>query len=373
MKWCYVAFGVDRTSTIGICKKIEMQADALAYLTGDCDIFLVCDTNVHVRKKDWTDIIVESDLSQYLYEALNVYDVLYFRWAGNNKVFNRLLKRFAHKTLIVEIPTYPIIGEYFGKAKGKLKKKEFVGALKSFIGGTLLQFVYLNGQKRLVDAFVLTVLNQTINGCKTINILNAISPQKYKVKQCGKNNIIKMVSVANVSYWHGYDRVIAGLSQYKGNKEVEYVVIGEGSELNELKRQVKSYSLENVVKFVGKKTGDDLDRYFDDCDVAIGSLGLHRLGMKPSSLKSREYMARGIPFIITDSESMGDDSTISPFIYQLPGDESPVEIEKIVEWIDGINVEKASIALRQYAEENCSWISQMKKVVDEVNTVHSCL
>ena len=233
-----------------------------------------------------------------------------------------------------------------------------------------MQYYYLKKQKKWVDIFVLTSIACTIKGVRTVNILNGINPTQIKQKNmCESSETIKLLAVANVSYWHGFDRIIKGLAEYKGERKVEFVVVGEGSELNELKRLVNSYSLEEKVSFRGLKFGEELDQCFEECSVAVGSLGLHRLGITPSSLKSREYMARGIPFVMTDTESMEKDSTITSYIHEVQGNDTPVNIDEIVKWVDKMDMQQASEELRKYAVQHCSWNSQMLKVVDAIREI----
>ncbi len=79
-------------------------------------------------------------------------------------------------------------------------------------------------------------------------------------------------------------------------KEVFYHCVGEGSDLENLKTLVRELSLEKYVIFHGTKTGEDLDKVVDECDIVFGSLGFHRTGLTGGSpFKAREYCARVIP------------------------------------------------------------------------------
>lgn len=77
--------------------------------------------------------------------------------------------------------------------------------------------------------------------------------------------------------------------------------------------------------------GKELDDVFNQCQFAIGSLGRHRSGITViKTLKNREYATRGIPFIYSEIDS---DFEHQPYILKAPADESPVDIQKIVDFV----------------------------------------
>ena len=366
MKWCYVAFDVDVIKHAGVWKKIQMQSESIRKSTNKCDI---CIIGKEVHFFDGPNDLKEPKVLELssLREILAEYDVLYFRWGGSNKLFNELLEEIKSKVLVVEIPTYPVMGEMRSKAKSRWQNKKFLKAIKGYLGGFALEYYYIRKQKRKADMFVLTTLQHSIAGTTTVNILNGIEPSKIALREVKRNSeALKLLAVANVSYWHGFDRIIRGLATYTGGKKVEFIVVGEGTELDRLKSLTKSLQLSSQVQFRGVLVGNDLDKCFDECDVAVGSLGLHRLGAWPSTLKSREYMARGIPFLMEKGESIENIPEAFPFIYEIPGDETPVDIESVLQWADNMDVQKAKEILRECAVEKCSWDAQMKKVVDAV-------
>jgi len=175
-------------------------------------------------------------------------------------------------------------------------------------------------------------------------------------------NELHLLFVANVSRWHGIDRLIHGLATYKGPVNVTLHIAGEGAELENLKRMTEKSNLSDQVKFHGFVTGNDLDNLFNTCHIAVGSLGLHRIGMKEGSpLKIREYCARGIPWIIAcDDPDFPDDY---PYIHRIPPDESPVKIEDVIEFAKKVvtNPDHPQ-KMRAYAAEHLDWSVKMKKL-----------
>lgn len=371
-KWCYMTFDITRERLPGVFKKVEMQADAISGISGSCDVYFVNGSSVEILSKSQHEVQEKKDMRKYIFDIVMKYDAIYFRWGGTNRLFNELLRFLSlhNKLIVIEIPTYPIKGEMLGKAKGRWEKKNYYGTIKSLLGAYILEDVYLRKQKKFTDMFVFTAPDAFMKGVRTVNILNGIDPAKIirrREHSCG--NVIKLLAVANVSSWHGFDRVIRGLAEYHGKRKIEFVIVGQGSELDELKRLVLQYALEDAVLFRGLQFGEDLDKCFDECDIAVGSLGLHRLGITPSSLKSREYMARGIPFVASETEAIELDDYVSPYVYMVPGNNQEINIEALLEWIDGIDMVKAGEALHTFALTHCTWKIQMQKVLEKADMV----
>ena len=111
----------------------------------------------------------------------------------------------------------------------------------------------------------------------------------------------------------------------------------------------------------GKKHGKDLDYLFDKCDFGIGSLGRHRVGIdKIKTLKNREYAARGIPFIYSETDS---DFDPKPYVLKAPADETAIDINSIIEFYKNISMSPKKI---RDSILDLSWENQMKNVLSNI-------
>lgn len=361
-RWCNVSFGVDINKDVGVYNKIVAQRDAVSRITGNCDLIIfgndeiyVCTNDGETVKNYTTDI--DSDIC-----ILSKYDYLYIRWGGANKYFGHILrdgKEYGYK-VIVELPSYPIKRELWVKAKGRLKNGQFFPAVKSFIGGIYFQDILLKSQLNRIDHLVLISCEQELSGTNCIHIENGINVFAFQKREVKHHSKIVMMIVANISYWHGIDRIITGINEYENKDDIELRIVGDGDEKSHLEQMVENFHLADTVKFLGIKRGKELDDLYDECDVAIGSLGLSYSGIYASTLKAREYMARGIPFVATKYERVGED--ILPYVH-IVDEEYAINIGNIVRFVNSIDEQNASDALRKYAVEHCTWDSQMQKVI----------
>lgn len=173
---------------------------------------------------------------------------------------------------------------------------------------------------------------------------------------------LNILCVANVSFWHGIDRLIVGIAHYKGPVNIQLHIAGAGAEINNLKKLIGDLEINDHIIFHGFTTGTDLDILYNQCHIAVGSLGMHRKGLTMTSeLKSREYCARGIPFINACEDT--DFPHDFPYILSLPSDESPIDMNQVTRFTSEISKDvDHSQKMRAYASENLDWSVKMKKL-----------
>jgi glycosyltransferase involved in cell wall biosynthesis len=178
-----------------------------------------------------------------------------------------------------------------------------------------------------------------------------------------------IVGLANVSRWHGYDRIIEGLKEYSGPVRVYFHIVGDGEEIPNLKLLTSKHGLEKQVIFHGARRGQELDAIMNDYHLAAGALGIHRKKIREAAtLKSREYCARGIPFI---EDSIDSDFKDFPFRHQMEGDESPIDINTLIEFFNECARTDYPRLMREYAEKNLTWDKKMKQLEIFLRSIES--
>ena len=184
---------------------------------------------------------------------------------------------------------------------------------------------------------------------------------------------LHLIGVAEVHPWHAFDRVMIGIGEYYSHqpsaishqKDVYFHVVG-GVHPNHMKNCfepiIEKYpNIKDKIIFHGTQFGKELDDIFNQCQFAIGSLGRHRSGITViKTLKNREYATRGIPFIYSEQDSDFDDQ---PYIIKAPADESPIDIQQIIDFMQDFKMAPEDI---RKTVESLQWKYQMQKVVDAV-------
>ena len=256
--------------------------------------------------------------------------------------------------VVMEIPTYPYDQEYFNKSmrrqliQDKLFRNQFAKQLDGIVTFSEEDFIF---------------------GQKTIKISNGIDFESVRIKKESNHpkNELHLIGVAEIHRWHGFDRVIRGLADYYSSPKelkVYFHIVGyffSILEKEEITRIITDNHLEQIIILHGKKHGEELDEIFDKCDFGIGSLGRHRVGIDDiKTLKNREYAARGIPFVYSETDT---DFDKQPYVLKMPADESAIKIENIISFYQSLSITPQQI---RNSIEHLSWKNQMKRVLEAV-------
>lgn len=270
------------------------------------------------------------------------------------RFFMKLKKAGVHA--VTEIPTYPYDQEF----------KHFEWKMR--IGLKIDQLFRYSLYKQM-DAVVTFSDCERIFGQRTIRISNGVDfdsiPLHHPSVIGHQSSELHLIGVAEVHPWHAFDRVITGLGCYNGSRKVYFHIVG-GVHPNHMKKTflplIEKYHLQDKIIFHGQLLGDELTKVFNQCQFAIGSLGRHRSGITDiKTLKNREYATRGIPFIYSENDS---DFDLQPYILKAPADESPIDIQRIITFVDSFNMHPIEI---RNSVQNLTWKIQMQKVVDTIN------
>ncbi|MEZ8970482.1 glycosyltransferase [Vibrio cyclitrophicus] len=286
----------------------------------------------------------------------NKYDLIYIRYTYfSNFIFFRFLKEIKKNNpnckIVIEIPTYP----YDREVNLKFNSKSLFRVIERFSRGDFSKYI---------NYVVTYSSDSSIFGVEAINIENAIDADIIEtVKPVPKKDTLNILCLANFSFWHGYDRLLNGLFEYRGKKNVVIYFVGSGNEVDNLKAITEKNSLWGKVKFLGIKTGFELDEVINNIDIAVDSLGRHRSGHNEnSSLKSKEYLAKGLPFIKSHADKAIDELKLNS-VFQVSADESPIDIKELINWFEqtGNSNEELINAAKQF-----TWDNQIKKVISKL-------
>ena len=274
------------------------------------------------------------------------------------RFFRRLHRAGIHA--VTEIPTYPYDEEF--------RNFEWKQRLGLRIDQQFRHRLY-----QQMDALVTFSDAEEIFGQRTIRISNGVDFDSIPLHEpLTINHELHLIGVAEVHDWHGFDRVMSGIGEYYRQKqvannhqpEVFFHVVG-GVHPNRMNNVfapiINQYGLQDKIIFHGQLFGDELTKVFNRCQFAIGSLGRHRSGITViKTLKNREYATRGIPFIYSEQDS---DFDHQPYVMKAPADESPIDIQRILDFMDNFQMKPEDI---RRTVEHLTWKIQMQRVIDAV-------
>lgn len=363
-------------------RKFDGQMDACIqlgyqvwYIEWDGKMFqLICRNNKE-RKKLCDSFPIKKEVyyhSWYFIECFKAaeialreqkFDFIYMRYMPFFSSAVNFVSKVEEKNIkfIMEIPTYPPEREY---KKEKRWLRKFVFIVCDYYKRKVFQKVNL-----------FSLCGEDANGVAygkpAINVVNGINVRAVPKKQFnGKEEEINILLLASMCYWQGYDRVIEGMKAYQGKDIVKIHFVGNDGDgsLKIWKKLVDEYGLSENIEFHGPLYGNELDEMFNLSDIGIASMGLYRREnlVKGATLKVREYMARGLPFVYT-----GEDISINenlPYVLEVENNDTPLNLEEIVEFVKKLRtMENVSERMRNYAEENMSWVIEFKKIFQAIN------
>lgn len=365
MKGIYIAkVDTEYSLDIGVSKKILGEINAFKNIGNSIDYVRLKNKDIYINDEKLRSTITRYFACKDIYKGLkNInlnYDFAYLRYCRGNYNFYRIVK-LLHKNnikIIVEIPTYPY--------RSEINTRSVTGIIDLALDKLIAPFLH-----KYVYRISVTSDDKDIFSIKTIGINNGIEIDRFKLVNYSNRNRdkINLVGIGNLAKWHGYDRVIEGLNEYyKANanlckKEVDFYIIGEGNEKNNLQELTEKYDLSKYVHFLGAKNGEELDNIFNDMDIGVSSLALFRAGGGHDPIKSKEFLARGIPVILGYEDRLIDMNL--PYVFKIEEDNKSLDIEILLKKYDEtIKIKPEEI--REYAKENLTWEFQMKKVIDEL-------
>ena len=199
------------------------------------------------------------------------------------------------------------------------------------------------------------------NAAKTVEVGNGIDVSAIEPRASAPAwpaPVLRLVAVATVSKWHGYDRLLRAIKSFSERPErafdVHLVIAGQGPALEGLRTLAALLGIDDRVVFAGTVTGAPLRDLYANTHLAISSLGLHRIGLSTASvLKAREYCAVGIPFIASGHDP--DFSAALPFRFVVGSSEDTRDVIAAFEAFADTAPHIDPAVMRRYAFTHLDW------------------
>ena len=202
------------------------------------------------------------------------------------------------------------------------------------------------------------------NGC-------SVADFPVRTLEKGESDIIHLLFVASIfSPWHGLDRILKSLAEYSGPPRIRLSVVGDpGQFSSDLVRFESSGHKWVDLSCPGVLTGDDLTQLYNRAHIAISSMALFRNDLhEASTLKTREYTARCIPYIYGYHDS--DLSGTENFALRVSNDEQLIKFSEVIEYFKPIlQKNEYQREMRAHAVETMDWRIKLKNVYRYLNQV----
>ncbi|HDR2792213.1 glycosyltransferase [Enterobacter cloacae] len=344
---------VKKDNTSGVWKKTLAQRAAFERLGFTVDFVyendndLVIDTGTAVKQISLKHrYLFFFNLSQNINKK---YDFVYLRkpHGGLYPLFSSMAINKVRAinplcTIYMEIPTYPY-------------NKEQVG-VKGFISNVVYKISLLLYKKNIKEILFIGDGPDRIYGISARKISNGVDLSSVSLSQPYKknNDIFVFAGIANLMFWHGYDRLVRSIGHYEGEHRVKCYIIGDSEpEFSRLKAIANEEDPEGRVIFLGRLADKDIKTVLEEVNICVDALGRHRSGNNNnSSIKSKEYTAMGMPFIKSHYDDAFNNDDF--YVFQVDADESNIPIDEIINWYQTLS-DDFPLRERTIAEEKFSW------------------
>lgn len=348
----------------GILKKFKMQcAEFSKYY--NIQFIPVYETKHNSPVYKFTRRLIWNSADRNYDEILDQMDnplFIYIRRTTADKkliAFLRSIKeRWPNCKTIVEFYTYPYEKDEYKSLPGKLSM--------------IKDRVYRTKYNRYVDRIVTYTKDSEIFGVKTITSLNGVDTNTFfAITARPEDHEVHLLAVAMFQKHHGYERIIEGMHRYYssgGNRVVKLLLVGDGPEIGLYQELVEKYDLSRNVKFYGRLQGEPLNELYNSADIGLGTFGFYKIGLNSaSSLKTKEYLAKGLPVAAGCVEDFVQDNDRKYYI-DFPNDDTPVDIEKLIVFHDGIYKQSSSRqeianSIHKYAEQTVSMEIALQPII----------
>ncbi|WP_302983040.1 glycosyltransferase [uncultured Muribaculum sp.] len=233
---------------------------------------------------------------------------------------------------------------------------------------------YMPFLKRYINRYVTVSNHNKISGVTTIKMANGIDFDLISpINPLPSDDAIHIIAVAKISVWHGYDRFLQGMYRYYksgGKQKIVLHIVGTGFGQQKLNEMIKEMNLNENVVMHGFKTGAELDAIYNKCHLGLISLATQEKGIYVhSTLKSREYLAKGLPTMAT---GMTDVFINTDYKYnlELPTDEKTIDMNRIIVFYNQVyksaTRQQVITEIREFAERTIAIQTTMKPIIQYI-------
>ena len=301
-------------------------------------------------------------IKEYLAANQDQFDQIFLRHGSSGPEYFKLLNTFK-KQLNLFIPSNTIrenfkerqhapkagIGglvfrwweyyKYFYVLEKKLIKK-ILPQLKSVVTFTEEFGAILNKQ---ANNKINIIYNRDGADCKNV-------PMRKQSKE-SNNAKVKLLFMKGSSMqqpWSGLERLMRSIED-NGNDRFELYITG-----NTVNKGIYDRS---YVKLTGRLSEEDLQSLVNEVDLGVSNLANYMIHFnETTNLKSRDYYARGLPFIQANSMPDVDGTEGEEFYLKLKNDSSIIQMDEVYTFAQKMKEDKNHPSkMRAFAEAHLDW------------------
>ena len=170
-----------------------------------------------------------------------------------------------------------------------------------------------------------------------------------------------MKGSATSQYWSGLSRLIDSINNgFQQNFELYITGATHGEQMYQ----------QSFVKLVGKLSEENLDALCNEVDLGVSNLANYLIHFnQTTNMKSREYYARGLPFIQSNSMPDIDGLPEEKYFLRLPNNASLIDMNLVRDFALKMRADSNHPKeMRIFAKKQLDWnikMQELKKILEK--------
>jgi hypothetical protein len=394
-----ILISIFNSGVVGVQKKVTSLYDHLDQLTsGDVDYIMIkCDPQNYTLNASVGATIINEKITsgnKNIYEAMSIHihkyygdkvPLIFFRYPFANSSLLKFVSQFGNRIIFEhntkEVAELLMYFKYYGiryflynlkrfnfsdlAGKFALLISEIIYGsiiLKKVVGGICVtpEIALYESSRSVNKSYAIGIIGNSFNRTKggSVKTLLPLTDSLECVFIAGHSN-----------NWHGIDRVLKGMANYKGLYQIHLHYIGDV--FHEAKKLLNDLGLGNCVILHGVCDAEQIEEVISKCHLGISSLGLHRIPLKDGSvLKTREYLGFGLPVLFSYyDDEIEKNYILSNFVIKYKANDDAIDFSEVI--LSLKKVQKSNISpkeIRKVMEEHFNSTAKAKQLMEVVNS-----
>jgi len=320
---------------------------------------------------------------EYLEAKQPIFDLIYFRYDNAGSYLSKLVNKYQYKFFFEhvtseteEIKLYKLENPLRLNLSSLLGNMEYLWLplLREKIWGKQIRKDALFGICNSSDIARYEI--QMAGGrYRTFIGGDAVKTAEYQLRKDipileKEFKMIFLKGASTAADFNGLDRLFNGIKNYEGSFDIKLYLHGKNLQ-SEIK-MIQEMGIGNQVvtgEFIQK---NDTEILMQQMHLGISAMGLHRKGIKgTTTIKAREYFARGIPFIFGHADpDISASEEAMKYCMEFDADDKAIDIEKVINWYLKLNnYPDYPSKMRDFAQKHLDYDVKMCKLKNYIEEV----
>jgi hypothetical protein len=279
-------------------------------------------------------------MHQRLLQAAPDVDFIYLRYPGASRTLFRFAQYYGDK-LVSEHQSKEVVEimESAGEHPFGLRPSKLLSWLQFLIIPVFNEktwgVLFARRVKAIVTVTYELAAYQKAKGCRNVAVVaNGIDVSSFHVRTIPELHkeisLLFLKGTSTLASWNGLDRIINSIDKFHSlsNSPFRFKLLICG------KQFPNEFPERDYIEHLGYLRGAQLEEVFNRAHIAASTMCSYRRGLEESAiLKTREYFARGIPFIYAYKDVDFDGSSaVKNNTLHFSNDDSLMEMERIVQF-----------------------------------------